>query len=65
MKEEVLTVHANELNKIIGTLSFKALPQEEIDRLYASIEVDVTEHSSAGKDTSLLQLTAMRAIPSS
>ncbi len=62
MKESVLTLNTLELKKITGTRTFMALPKEEIDRLYASVEVQKMEHAVADKDFSLTQLVAIVAL---
>jgi predicted NUDIX family phosphoesterase len=62
MSEPVLTVHTADLNALFGSRPFIALPQEEIDRLHASIEVSVTEHELAEQDPSITQLMAFVAI---
>ena len=61
MDEKILTVRTQEFEEIIGLRPFKALPQEEIDRLYGSIEVNMTEHTLAEQNPSLLQLMVVTA----
>ncbi len=55
----VLTIQNETLRSVIGARPFVALPQEEIDRLHGSIEVDVTKQSEAIANPSLLQLVAI------
>jgi predicted NUDIX family phosphoesterase len=62
MSEIVLAVHTAELRKILGSRPFIALPQEEIDRLHASIEVFTIDHNQTEKDSSITQLVAFTAI---
>lgn len=62
MNEMVLTVRADELQKIIGIRPFLALPQEEIDRYYASVEVHPAEITETEKDPSGLPLVAIIAV---
>jgi predicted NUDIX family phosphoesterase len=58
----VLTVRVDELQKIIGVRPFVALPQEEIDRYYASVEVHPAERTETEKDCSILPLVAIIAV---
>jgi|GEM_PF-3466842 len=62
MEEKILTVNASALNKIMGKRPFAALPQEEIDRLYGSIEVEATERAVAENDPRLMRLAAIIAL---
>lgn len=62
MNEKILTVRENDLKSIIGVRPFIALPREEIDRHYASVEVHPVEHGVAEKDASILPLVAIIAV---
>lgn len=58
----ILSVRKDDLQKIIGDRPFMALPQEEIDRHYASIELHPMESTDAAKDDSVVPLLALVAV---
>jgi predicted NUDIX family phosphoesterase len=62
MSEKILTVREDDLRNIVGVRPFVALPREEIDRHYASVEVHPVEHRDVENDTSILPLVAIIAV---
>jgi len=62
MAEQVLVVRADEARRQLGLQRFLGLPEEEIQRLYASIEVHVMAREAAARDSSSLQLVTYTVI---
>jgi predicted NUDIX family phosphoesterase len=62
MSEMILTVREDDLRSIIGVRPFIALPREEIDRHYASVELHPMACRDAKKDASILPLVAIIAV---
>jgi len=62
MGEMILVVKAAELKSQVGAQRFKALPEEEIERLYACVEVLAMERDLVEHDASYMQLVAFTAI---
>ncbi|HEX3018791.1 MAG TPA: hypothetical protein VHP36_00750 [Chitinispirillaceae bacterium] len=62
MSESVLAVNTVELRKLLNLRPFIALPQEEIDRLYAGIEIYSIDHERAETDPSITQLTIFTVV---
>lgn len=62
MGEQILVVRADELKKRIDFQRFLALPEEEIHKLYASVEVFAMDRDKAEHDPTYKQLVAYTAI---
>jgi predicted NUDIX family phosphoesterase len=62
MTEMVQTVKIIDLVRLIGHRPFVALPREEIDRLYAGVEVITVAHDQAEADPSAAQLVAFAVV---
>jgi hypothetical protein len=56
MRSEIQVVNANEYGRVTGRRPFVALPQEEIDRLYASLEVLAAHQNEVEGDYGSIQL---------
>lgn len=62
MNTRINAIDFDEYKKIIGIRPFVALPQEEIDRLYASLEIDSLDMSEADADQKKLPLSIFTVI---
>jgi len=63
LAEQVLVVRADEARRQLGNSQrFLGLPEEEIQRLFASIEVHAMDREGAARDPSCLQLVTYTAI---
>jgi hypothetical protein len=62
INSRIHTINFDEYRKVIGIRPFVALPQEEIDRLYASIEIDTMAKREAYADRKRLPLSIFTVI---
>ena len=62
MSATILAVRTEDLRNVMGGKHFLALPQEEIDRHFASIEVFEVERKAVDIDPALKQLVAFAAL---
>jgi predicted NUDIX family phosphoesterase len=53
----VSVINISDYKKVIGLRPFVALPQEEIDRLFASIEIEEMDYNQATADTEKMILS--------
>jgi predicted NUDIX family phosphoesterase len=58
MDEKILVVNTHEFEQKVGNRPFLALPQEEVDRLYACIEVMAMDADVAAKENSVRVLVS-------
>lgn len=62
MSEQVLAVRAEEYTEQVGARPFIGLPEEELERLHATVEVLVLDRAQATHDPAYLPLRTFTAI---